>query len=269
MPYLYETHLHTKESSACGKSSGYEYIQKYLDAGYSGIIVTDHFYRGYTAVNKNLSWDKWVNQYCMGFEKAREEGIRRGLDVFFGWEETFEGDDYLIYGLDKQWLLEHPQAAYWNRKRQYDEVKRGGGCVVQAHPFRQAHYINTIHLSTGCVDAVEAANAGNERDWDVLAFRYAKKLNLPVTAGSDTHSAINVNADSVYGVYMDKKMESITDFVNAIRNDKKDSRRCSITGLKVPDGHFESGGSEQILLPVDIRDSRDRSTGNAAEFLGE
>ncbi|MDR0878680.1 MAG: histidinol-phosphatase, partial [Treponema sp.] len=108
MPYLYETHLHTALSSACGVSLGSEYISRYIDLGYSGIIVTDHFYRGNTAICYRLTWRDWVNKFCRGYEETKEEGDRLGLDVFFGWEETFDGaDDYLIYGLDKAWLLEH------------------------------------------------------------------------------------------------------------------------------------------------------------------
>ena len=103
--YLYETHLHTKEGSSCGISSVRDYIKIYLDLGYSGIIITDHFYNGNSTVNRNLKWNEWVHNFIKGYEIAKEEGIRRGLDVFFGWEETFEEDDYLVYGLDKEWLL--------------------------------------------------------------------------------------------------------------------------------------------------------------------
>jgi len=125
--YLYEPHLHTSQASACGISPGREYIKRYQDLGYTGIIVTDHFYGGNTAIDRNLPWPKWVDAFCRGYEDARDEGERRGLDVFFGWEETFDGDDYLVYGLDKEWLLQHPEARYWTRKEQYETVSCGGG----------------------------------------------------------------------------------------------------------------------------------------------
>jgi len=254
MPFLYETHLHTRESSACGISYGREYIKKYQDLGYTGIMITDHFYGGNCAVNRKLPWEKWVQNFCRGYEEAREEGDSCGLDVFFGWEETFDGDDYLVYGLDKEWLLEHPEVRYWNRNEQFSEVRRYGGCVVQAHPFRQYYYISGIHLSTGCVDAVEAANAANEQSFDALAWAYAKKLMLPITAGSDIHCTDDISPDSVLGVYLDKKIETIGDYVDAIRNN-------AIAGLKIPDGRFDISGNERITLPVDIRDGGDRSTG--------
>jgi hypothetical protein len=260
--YLYETHLHTKQGSACGISRGRDYIARYLDLGYAGIIVTDHFDRGNCAIDRKLPWKKWVNKFCEGYEDAREEGTRRGLDVFFGWEETFNGDDYLVYGLGKEWLLEHPETASWNRKEQFEETRRYGGCVVQAHPFRQRSYIGSVILSTGCVDAVEAANGGNDRSFDALAWAYAQKLSLPATAGSDVHYAGDVRPDIVFGVYLDKKMETIADYVVAIRNN-------NIKGIKIPPGRCDRQGDEWITLPVDIRNRQDRSTGQDISDLLE
>jgi hypothetical protein len=259
MPFLYETHLHTSQGSSCGRSRGREYVQKYIDLGFTGIIVTDHFFNGNCAVDRNLPWKKWVEEYCRGYEDALEEGLRRGLDVFFGWEETFDGDDYLVYGLDKEWLLGHPEVTDWTRKQQYEEVGRCGGCVVQAHPFRQYHYINCVHLS-GCVDAVEAANSGNERSFDALAWAYAGKLNVPVTAGSDIHHAERVEPGIVFGVYLDRRMKAIADYVTVIRNN-------AVKGLQIPAGRCDMLGDERLALPVDFRDRQDRSTGKSIEEL--
>jgi hypothetical protein len=266
MPYLYETHLHTRETSVCGKSGASEYIKKYKELGYTGIIITEHFYRGNCAIDRRLPWDKWVRAFCRGYENAREEGSRQGLDVFFGWEETFDGDDYLVYGLGKEWLLEHPEVIRWTRKQQYEEAMRYGGCVVQAHPFRQYDYIDRICLSTGCVDAVEAANAANQPSFDALAWRYAKSLNLSVIAGSDAHYAGYLNPNVFYGVYQNKKMESINDFAEAIRSDKKDPRRCNITGLKVRESRFRFYGDERIMLPLDILDNNGRNSKPLSEL---
>lgn len=260
--YLYETHLHTSQVSSCAISPGRDYIRRYQDLGYAGIIVTDHFYNSNCAIRRNMPWKKWVDCFCRGFEDARNEGAKRGLDVFFGWEETFDGDDYLVYGLDKAWLLEHPEAAHWTRREQYEAARRYGGCVVQAHPFRQRDYIQTIHLSAGCVDGVEAANAGNQqRSCDALALRYAETLGLPATAGTDIHSADDAQSQAVFGVYLDRKMHTVQDYVRAIREH-------TVQGLHIPPGHCDFRGDEAIMLPVDIRDAEDRSTGqDIGEFL--
>jgi hypothetical protein len=251
MSYLYETHLHTVRGSACGVSEGKDYVKKYRDSGFTGIIVTDHFYNGNTAVDRSLPWKKWVDKFFRGYEETRNEGEKIGLDVFVGWEETFKGDDYLIYGLDKAWLLAHPEAAHWSRKEQFDAVHAAGGCVVQAHPFRAVDYIRIIHLAPELVDAVEIANGCNAPEWDALASRYALRVGLPATAGSDIHNVKQFSDGNIFGVYLDKKMETIQDYVAAVRNG-------AIAGLKITPGRAVSRGGEEPARPVDLRDRNDR-----------
>jgi len=253
--YLYETHLHTTGVSKCAVSRGADYIAGYKDSGYSGIIVTDHFFNGNTALPRNLPWKEWVNRFYRGYEEAKEEGDRLGLDVFFGWEETFDScDDYLVYGLDKDWLLEHPESRSWTRGEQYRAVKEAGGCVVQAHPFRQRYYISRVILSTGCVDAVEAANGGSENVEDAMALRYAKKLGFPITAGTDIHDASLIYNGELFGVYLNEKLNSIKDYVKVICNNR-------IADIKADQSRFELHGHESVKIPADIRDENDRITG--------
>ena len=58
--YLYETHFHTSVASACARSRGPEYLERYKRLGYAGIMVTDHFWRGNCAVNRHLPWAEFV-----------------------------------------------------------------------------------------------------------------------------------------------------------------------------------------------------------------
>ena len=256
------------QASGCARSPGRDYITRYQDMGYSGIIVTDHFYNGYSAVDKRLPWDAWVHKFCSGYEDALNEGIRRGFDVFFGWEETFDGDDYLVYGLDKKWLLEHPESIHWTRKKQFEKVKRYGGCIVQAHPFRQYNYIRRVSLSLAA-DAVEAGNRGNAQGFDALAYRYSQQAGLLALAGTDMHNAYDIQKENCFGTYFDKKLESIHDFVNALRDDKKDIRKCNINGVKVPKDRFNLYRNERIILPVDLYDKNNNKVNiNIKNFLG-
>ena len=263
MSFLYETHLHTSEVSKCSVSGGADYIAGYKDKGYSGIIVTDHFFRGHCQLSKKLPWEEWVNRFYRGYENAREEGEKQGLDVFFGWEETFDYcDDYLIYGLDKQWLLEHPEVRTWTREEQYRAVRDAGGCVVQAHPFRQRQYIPKVILSAGCVDAVEVANGGHEDvSCDALACRYAKKIGKPMTAGTDIHSADLTQYGDLYGVYSEKKLTCIGDFVKMILNNE-------VAGIKTEEDRLHFYGHEKVGIPCEIRDKNDKVISrNWKEFI--
>jgi len=251
--YLYETHLHTNEVSKCSVSKGADFITSYKDMGYTGIIVTDHFFNGNCALSRKLPWKEWVNQFYRGYENAKEEGDRQGFDVFFGWEESFDDcDDYLIYGLDKQWLFEHPEVRNWTRGEQYRAVRDAGGCVVQAHPFRQRHYIERIILSTGCVDAIEVANGGHDDvSFDALAYHYAKKIGKPMIAGTDTHDAGAVYHNELFGVSLNSKLTNIKDFVSIILNNEK-------IGIKADSSRFDLHGNEDIRTPCEIRDENDK-----------
>ena len=73
MKYVYETHLHTVEASACARTKGEDYIDYMKGLGYSGIIVTDHFFTGNSCVPRDLSWEERVNIYCSGYEHALEK----------------------------------------------------------------------------------------------------------------------------------------------------------------------------------------------------
>ena len=110
--YKYETHLHTKHGSACATISGKGQALEYKHAGYTGIIITEHFFRGNTCIPKDLPWEERINLFCRGYEEAKYYGDKIGLQVFFGWEETYDGQDFLVYGLDKEWLLNHPEVEH-------------------------------------------------------------------------------------------------------------------------------------------------------------
>ena len=214
-PYRYETHLHTSEASACAVFSAVEQVRSYKEAGYAGIIVTDHFFNGNTTVSRKLPWEERVDLFCRGYEKAKEEGDRIGLSVFFGWEACFRGTEFLIYGLDKAWLKSHPDILSWDVEEQYRRIHADGGFIVHAHPFRIRPYILKIRLFPSCVDAVEAINVGNRNDsFDRKAFAYAKNNNLLVTAGTDAHGHDSIRS----GVEFEYNIENMKGFIEGIKS---------------------------------------------------
>ena len=61
-PFLYETHMHTSESSKCANNTGAEMARACRDAGYAGIIITDHSWYGNCRIDRNLPWQEWVEE---------------------------------------------------------------------------------------------------------------------------------------------------------------------------------------------------------------
>lgn len=235
--YIYETHMHTSEGSACGRNTAAEMTRAYAEAGYTGIIITDHFFYGNTAVDRSLSWEQWVEGYCLGYEHAREEGEKYGLQVFFGWESGYQGTEFLIYGLDKEWLLSHPEIKDATVEEQYRLVHRDGGIVVHAHPFREASYIAEIRLFPDYVDAVEGINAAHSGrtkmchghpEYNDRAMAYAAEHNLPLTAGSDQHTVEMIGGGMVFS----RKLQDIHDFARAVMGRE---------AVELPDGTRDIG----------------------------
>ncbi len=215
-PYKYDVHIHTTESSKCGKTSGAAYVQAYKDQGYDGIIITDHFFHGNTAIDINLPWEDFAEHFCKGYEVAKKEGDMVGLKVFFGWEEKIGNDEYLIYGPDKEWLKKHPGIRDANHKEYYNMIHEAGGLMVEAHPFRERGYVKTIELHPYQCDAMEVCNSGNTPSQDYLAFLYCKKNKIIMTSGSDLHDVKNMDLNFT-SMLFSEPLESVWDYVKRVK----------------------------------------------------
>ena len=218
MAYRYETHLHTCQGSACGKSTGAEHARFYKDMGYKGIIVTDHFFGGNTAAPRTGPWKERVDGFCAGYEDALIQGQKLGLDVFFGWEQNYRGDEYLIYGLDKQWFLDHPEIMTLKLREKLDLMAESGAAVIQAHPFREASYIDHVRLFPRNVHGVEMINACCTEFENKMARIYAENYGLIPFAGSDNHAA--GKRPLLAGVCCQEPVSDEWDFINKIKAGK-------------------------------------------------
>jgi predicted metal-dependent phosphoesterase TrpH len=226
--YKYETHLHTSEASACASSTGEEMALAHKKAGYTGIIVTDHFFNGNTSVPENLPWSERIELFCKGYENAKKCGDEIGLQVFFGLEYGVEHSDFLTYGPDKKWLIEHPEIMDMNLCDYIRFIQKAGGMVIQAHPFREAYYIKMTRYAPRYVDGIEVINASHENpEFNKRAEFYARSYDLPVTAGSDTHSAEYMFGG---GVAFDHKLASVHEYIKLVKTRKINSLLKGVYG---------------------------------------
>lgn len=220
-PYLYETHMHTSQASACARQPGAAMAKAAKDAGYAGVIITDHSWYGNNCIDPSLPWEQWIEAFCMGYEDAKRWGDENDFSVFFGYESNYGGTEFLIYGVDKEWLIGHPQIKDISMEGQFWLIHEAGGLVIHAHPYREADYIKEIRLFPEFVDGVEAVNAThsnpkskkhNRAVFDQYAAEYARKYGLPLMAGSDIHDIPLLGG----GMAFKRKLKSIEDFCQAI-----------------------------------------------------
>ncbi|MCR5595000.1 MAG: PHP domain-containing protein [Lachnospiraceae bacterium] len=223
--YLYETHLHTSESSACGHDTAEDMVKACKEYGYTGIFVTDHAWGGNTAVDRSLPWREWVRLFALGYEHAREIGDKIGLDVWFGYESGYNGTEFLIYGITPEWMADHSELHDAPISEQIKIIHSGGGIVVQAHPYREEDYIPQIRVFPEYSDAIEGINAthtspiskAHKSDvWNEQAIKLAQDNNKPITAGSDIHSTTLFGG----GIMTKRKLNGPKDYIDLIMGDE-------------------------------------------------
>ncbi|MDO4616556.1 MAG: PHP-associated domain-containing protein [Lachnospiraceae bacterium] len=194
--YKYEMHLHSSACSACAFSDARKYIDEAIETGYAGMVFTNHFYHGNTAVSRLLPWEDFVGAFRDDYLRAKEYGESKGIDVLFGIEEVYEegsGKEILIYGLSPEDLLGCPDFLHFNVYEMSDFVRNNGGYVVCAHPFRRRDYIPDPDLvpDPSFMDAVEIYNFANSEEDDQKAVQFADIHQLPGISGGDVHTACN------------------------------------------------------------------------------
>ena len=188
-----QLHLHTAETSRCGRAGGAEMARACREAGYDVIAITDHFMNANIGCDKDIPWEAKVEYLFRGYYAAKAEGDKIGLHVLQGWETFTAGPELLTYGLGEDFLLAHPDID----QVPYDEyirlVNAAGGKIIHAHPYRQAPYIPEFAPRYDSVEAYEVFNAGNaDPAWNERARAEAQEKGLLMFAGSDAHNVDRV-----------------------------------------------------------------------------
>lgn len=211
-----ETHLHTCHSSACGQMTAREIVDAYLEAGYSGLILTDHYNRDtfrYLNVDTKLPGNH-LAAFLTGYRELARIGEKRGLKIYRGAEVRFDGswNDYLLYGFSDD-LLSDPEAVFtMGVERFYELVKADGALLVHAHPYRNGGEPTT----PAALDGVEVLNTNQHHDnRNDLALAFAQENGLLQTSGSDCHYPMHVGKG---GILVERLPENDAELVALLRS---------------------------------------------------
>src|SRR5690554_2326661 len=208
--YYYDTHVHTGESSLCGKVTGKQIARLYKAAGYHGIVITDHYTRKF--LRRNMDWDSKIDGYLAGYRAARREGKKIGLDVFLGMEFTFAGrhNDFLLFGVRESFLRDYPELYKLECKNLRQLARKENILIYQAHPFRLGAPVHPA-----LVDGIEVFN-GNPRheSHNKHAYKYAEKHHLKMISGSDFHRKGDVARG---GIITTQKITSQKTFIRVLK----------------------------------------------------
>jgi len=212
--YKYETHLHTFPVSKCAGATVEESLKFYKSLGYDGVFVTNHFIDGNINIDRSLPYADRIEFYFSDYEKALELSESIGIKVFCGVEMSYGGTDFLVYGLSKEWFLAHPEIEEMKKSEELGLLVENGALVIQAHPFREASYIDHIRLFPRHVHGVEIINANRTDGENTMAKIYAEHYGLLPFAGSDNHVADRQK--SLAGVEFEEPISDVDDFIEKV-----------------------------------------------------
>ena len=223
--YLYETHCHTSPVSKCGRASAEETVNFYKQIGYDGIFITNHFLDGnIDPCVREMPYCDQIDFYFSDYEKAAAFGETAGIKVFPGVELSYKGTDFLIYGLEKEWYKAHPEIIEMKKTDELGYMMDAGAFVIQAHPYREAHYIDHIRLFPRSVHGAEVINSHQKWESNKMADIYADQYGLLKTAGSDNHWGSGVFAKfrekgylpEIAGMCSVTPLNSVQDYIRGV-----------------------------------------------------
>lgn len=218
--FKYEMHCHTSAVSKCGRSTPEEMVKAYYDAGFSGIVFTDHFIHGNTAVDRSLPWKERMHLYFDPYDSAIELGKKLGINVFIGIEHAYgHGKEVLVYGdLNAEAFIAEPNIPQMDIYEFIDFCHKNGWIVVHAHPFRERAYIDmSFSPVTKGIDGIEVYNHYNQPDENAKAIELCKELGLIPVSGSDSHC---VDLCGVAGLAFAERITTPNELVKAIKSGK-------------------------------------------------
>jgi len=213
--FKYETHLHTFPVSKCGFCSVRENLEFYKSRGYDGVFITNHFLDGNINIEPDRPYEERINFYFSDYEEGVKIGEEIGIKVFFGVEMSYKGTDFLVYGLDKEWFLSHPEIMDMKKSKELPYLMEQGALVIQAHPFREASYIDHIRLFPCGVEGIETVNACRTEHENKMADIYADCYGFAKFAGSDNHKGAEQHR--LAGMCAKRSIADEADFISAYR----------------------------------------------------
>lgn len=215
--FRYELHMHSREASACARSSIHDMIRRYAQLGFSGAVLTNHFIGGNTAIDRSLPWKALVRAYAQPYYDGVETARALNFDLLFGVEQGYgKGKEFLVYGVEPEYLAARPRLRNAGPEEWAEAVHEAGGFFAYAHPFRQRDYITDPGEIPDMTfaDGVEVFNRCNLPGDNAEALRVFGKSGTILIAGSDTH---DTGFDDPWAVEFSHRVSTGPELATALR----------------------------------------------------
>lgn len=212
-PHKTELHCHSSNISRCSQISIPEMLSTYKFEGYSGLVITNHFYPWQPKTR--LTYKKYVDDYIKEYHTLAEKGEAMGIKVYLGMEIRFEENenDYLVYGIDEDLIKKELSPKMKTLKDFVSSVKSEKNLILQAHPFRTGMKLMPREL----LDGIEVYNVHPNHNSRVgFAAKYAEEIGGVCTCGTDFH---HTGQGALSALLTREVPKDSFDLVNYIKNE--------------------------------------------------
>ena len=191
MGYKTELHCHSGVVSACGHLSPERIVERYVEQGYTTLVITDHMSRSTFEMGNYGGEDDWNRKidFFLNSYKLLQQAAAGKLNILLGMEvriDKHHATDYLGYGVTEDFLRAHTGLLSYHLKDFSKAVRQAGMLLVQAHPFRDhmvvtpPRYLDGVEIYNGHVMHPAFRNR--------MAAAWAEHYDLIPTSGSDLHT---------------------------------------------------------------------------------
>ncbi|MBQ7348373.1 MAG: hypothetical protein IJW47_00110 [Clostridia bacterium] len=121
-----ETHFHAFGGSHCADGNNKLAIEKYLQAGYGGVISTTHYGVGYYVSYPALSHKEKVDYFFKVYDDFANEAEKCGLKTFLGAEVRCvpSNTEYMLIGFDRQFLYDNIPLFCYSQKQLFELAEK-------------------------------------------------------------------------------------------------------------------------------------------------
>jgi len=185
-----ELHVHTSPVSRCAKVNAAATALQFANEGYDTIVITNHLSPALFAKELPCEQDDWngIVDFFLSDYHAAKKAVKGRMNVLLGLELRVRqnGNDYLVYGVDEQFLYDLGNPFDKKIKDIVPLIHEAGGIILQAHPFRNGMTVTEPYL----LDGIEVFNfsAGHDSRNDIACL-WAEKFGFIGICGQDYHNA--------------------------------------------------------------------------------
>ncbi|MBQ9485339.1 MAG: PHP domain-containing protein [Clostridia bacterium] len=204
-----ETHSHTLGGSPCAKASDEDFVKDFVNAGYGGVVITNHISECFYKYHKGETHAEKVRFYYSLVENMRERLAPYGIKVFCGSEIRVlpengrpQGEEYTVYGIPERLMYDSKPFFTFTQEELFRFAEKHGLFMYQTHPFRFGVQVGDPRFMHGA----EAFNGHfHHYNFNALAKDFCIKNGLIQMSGSDYHHA---GQSLVSGIYIPENINT-------------------------------------------------------------